>query len=350
MRRIAEVVYWKGMKKNVREFVRECQTCQANKYETVASPGLLQPLPIPQTVWSEISLDFIEGLPRSHGKDVILVVVDRLSKYAHFIPLTHPYTALKVAQQFLDHIYKLHGVPTSMVTDRDNIFQSQFWKELFTMLRTKLKYSTAYHPQTDGQTEVVNQTLETYLRCMTGERPKDWLRWLALAEYWYNTTFHTSAQTTPYQVVYGQPPPIHRPYMTGDTSIEMVDRSFQHREAAIQLLKFHLARAQQRMKIQADKGRTERIFHEGDMVYLKLQPYRQKTVVNRINLKLAAKYFGPFEVIARIGQVSYKVKLPENARIHPVFHVSQLKKHVGNAAIQSELPVLDDDGLIAKEP
>ena len=127
-------------------------------------------------------MDFIGGLPNSQGKNTILVVVDRLSKYAHFIALAHPYSALTIAQLFLDHIYKLHGLPKSIVSDRDPVFVSNFWRELFKLQGVKLKYSTAYHPQTDGQTELINCCLERYLQCMTGKKSKDWIKWLPLAE------------------------------------------------------------------------------------------------------------------------------------------------------------------------
>lgn len=149
MKRLAFVLYWKGTKKDVQQFIRECDTCQRCKYENAASTGLLQPLPIPESVWSDISMDFIEGLPNSGGKNSILVVIDKLSEYAHFLALSHPYTALNIAQAFLDNIYKLHGVPTSIVTDRDKVFLSVFWKELFKLLKIELKFSTAYHPQID---------------------------------------------------------------------------------------------------------------------------------------------------------------------------------------------------------
>ena len=350
MKRMAAVVYWKGLKKAVRQFVRECTVCQQYKYDHSASPGLLQPLPIPEKVWTDISMDFIESLPKSQGKEVILVVVDRLSKYGHFIPLSHPFSALSVAQVFLDNIYKLHGAPNSIISDRDRIFISGFWKELFKLLGTELKMSTAYHPQTDRQTEVTNRSLETYLRCMTGERPKDWAKWLPLAEWWYNTTHHTAINATPYEIVYGQKAPVHLPYLPGDSKLEVVDRSLQVREAAIKLLKFHLARAQQRMKLYADRYRSERHFEVGELVYVKLQPYRQKSVVNRTCLKLSAKYFGPYKILAKVGSVAYKLALPEGAKIHPVFHVSQLKKYVGAAATQSQLSQLDEDGTLSKEP
>ena len=350
MARICSVVYWKGLKKNVCQFVRECSVCQKCKYDHVASPGLLQPLPVPERVWTDISMDFIEGLPKSAGKDVIMVVVDRLSKYTHFLLLSHPFTAIGVAQAFLDGVFKLHGVPNSIVSDRDKVFLSQFWQELFKHLGTKLNMSTAYHPQSDGQSEVVNRCLESYLRCMVHERPRDWAKWVSLAEWWYNTTFHTSINTTPYAVVYGQPAPVHMPYLPGDSKVASVDRSLQAREAAIKLLKFYLERARHRMKQQADKKRSDRQFMVGDLVYLKLQPYRQKSVVNRLCLKLLAKFFGPYKVLDRVGSVAYKLELPPASRIHPVFHVSQLKKHVGEAVVQSQLPLLDNDGLLVKEP
>jgi len=182
--------------------------------------------------------------------------------------------------------------------------------------------SSTYHPQTDGQTKVVNRCLETYLRCMTRERPKEWALWSPVAEWWYNTNWHSAIGTTPYEVVYGQPPLLHVPYITGDSRVEAVDRSLRAREECIKMLKFYLGKAQHKMKIQADKHRTEKELQIGDLVYIKLQPYRQNSMELRTCHKLAAKYFGPFPIIARIGKVAYKVQLPATAKIHPVFHIS----------------------------
>lgn len=146
------MLYWKGLRKQVKQWVRECDTCQRQKPDLSAYPGLLQPLPIPTQIWSEVSLDFITGLPSSNGKNVIMVVVDRLSKYSHFFALGHPYSASQVAQVFLDNIYKLHGLPKAIVNDRDKVFLNHFSTALFKLLKVNLKMSTAYHPQTDGQT------------------------------------------------------------------------------------------------------------------------------------------------------------------------------------------------------
>jgi len=163
--RVSNMFAWKGLKRDVVNFVQQCGVCQQAKHTHTHPAGLLQPLPIPEGVWRDISLDFVEGLPKVDGYSVILVVVDRFTKYAHFMALKHPYTALSVAKVLYDQVIKLHGMPQSMISDRDKVFTSTVWTELFKMEGVQLKYSTAYHPQTDGQTERVNQCLEMYLRC-----------------------------------------------------------------------------------------------------------------------------------------------------------------------------------------
>uniref|UniRef100_A0A0A9BXC1 Uncharacterized protein n=1 Tax=Arundo donax TaxID=35708 RepID=A0A0A9BXC1_ARUDO len=159
--------------------------------------GLLQPLTVPHKAWSIISLDFIEGLPRCNGFTVILVVIDKFSKYAHFLPLAHSFLALQVAQVYFNNVYKLHGLPEVIISDRDCIFTSRLWQELFKLSDTRLMMSS-YHPQTDRQTERLNQCLEAYLRCAIHSCPKKWNAWLPLAEYWYNTTFHSAIGRTPW--------------------------------------------------------------------------------------------------------------------------------------------------------
>ncbi|KAK9676740.1 hypothetical protein RND81_11G097100 [Saponaria officinalis] len=349
-KRVTPLFYWKKMKKDIRNLVRNCHTCQKNKPLLRPPAGLLQPLPVPDAIWTDISLDFVEGLPKFQGKDTILVVVDRLSKYAHFLLLTHPFDATTVARLYFEQVFKLHGSPKTIVSDRDKIFLSKFWQEFFKLQHVDLHMSTAYHPQTDGQTEVVNKCLETYLKCMTGERPKEWVGWIPLAEWWYNSNFHSSSGITPYEVVYGQAPQLHIPYVMGDSRVAAVDRSLAAREECIKMLKFHLKRAQDRIKTQSDKHRSDVEFEEGDWVYVKLQPYRQQSVARRSNQKLAPKYFGPFSVEKRVGKVAYKLILPVESRIHPVFHVSQLRKHHGTPPVTATVPEIDDNLMMKAEP
>jgi hypothetical protein len=151
--RVKRLFYWPSLRSDVQSFVQQCLICQQAKHELCKYSGLLQPLPFPEHCWQDISMDFIEGLPKSQGYSVIMVVVDRLSKYAHFLPVKHLYAASHIAQLFFDHIVKLHGVHRTIVSDRDKVFISQFRKELFQLLGTQLHLSSAYHPQCDGQTE-----------------------------------------------------------------------------------------------------------------------------------------------------------------------------------------------------
>jgi RNase H-like domain found in reverse transcriptase/Reverse transcriptase (RNA-dependent DNA polymerase)/Integrase zinc binding domain/Integrase core domain len=205
--RAKKLFYWPGMKESVIQIVQKCNTCQLNKGENVASPGLLQPIPVLDGPWAVVSMDFICGLPKSGGKDVILVIIDKFTKYCHLITLSHPFKVIDVAHSFLETIYRLHGLPGKIITDRDPLFTCNFWKELMKLLKIELNFSTAYHPQTDGQTERLNQCIESYLRCMVFHKPNDWSKWIAMVEWWYNTNYHSSLKTTPFEALYGYQPP-----------------------------------------------------------------------------------------------------------------------------------------------
>lgn len=185
------------------------------------------------------------------------MVVDRLSKYAHFIPLAHPYTASKVAELFVRDVVRLHGPPRSIVSDRDPIFIGNFWESFFSLQKTQLCRSSAYHPQSDGQIEVTNRTLECYLRCFAGERPSTWVSCLPWAEWWYNTTYHSAIKMTPFEAVYSRPPPSISSYVPGSTVVHVVDVALRSRDQTLACLKSNMAAAQNRMKRLADlKRRT----------------------------------------------------------------------------------------------
>nr|GEW21105.1 hypothetical protein [Tanacetum cinerariifolium] len=227
IQRVNGIFYWKGITKVVKRIVRRCDICMRAKHEKVASPGLLQHLPIPDAIFSDISMDFIGGLPRVNGKDTIYVVIDRLTKYGHFMLLGHPFTAEDVAQVFLDNVFKLHGCPVTIVSDRDPIFLSSFWKEFLELQGIASHLSTAYHPQTDGQTEVVN-------RCLEGKVTLRSFVWL--------------------------PATLTILYVPKDISDGEVNEMMRNREVTIKLLKQSLCTAQNQMRQQPNKKRSERVF------------------------------------------------------------------------------------------
>jgi hypothetical protein len=246
--RLKENVYWDNMQRDVTNLVKACSTCQQTKHPTYPSYGLLQPLPIPNGVWEDISMDFVVGLPSFQNSTVVLVVVDRFSKAAHFGMLPTHFTASKVADLFAKMIFRLHGLPKSIISDRDPIFVSKFWQQLFTLSGTVLRLSTAYHPQIDGQTEIVNKALQQYLRCFVHTQPKKWGEFLHWAEWHYNTSQHSSTGYTPFEVVYGKKPPSLPQYLSGTTSIEALDSLLTNREIVLQTLRKKLLKAEEDMK------------------------------------------------------------------------------------------------------
>ena len=272
LERLQRHFYWPQMYKTVHEYVRTCDQCQRSKATNQSPPGLLQPLPIPQRNWDCVSLDFIGPLPKtSNGYDMIMTVVDKLSKMIHIIPTTSSATAPDTAQLFFSHVFKHHGLPSSVISDRDTKFTSDFWTCLFNLTGTRLLLSTAYHPQTDGQTERANRTIEDMLRPYVSSHHTDWDQHIAAVEFAYNNSVHAGTGFTPFYLNYGQHPrtPASLLAPPADPAPNAAADAF------ISRLRTNVAAAQQNLqaaidkqKVQADKHRRPLQFSVGDSVLL----------------------------------------------------------------------------------
>ncbi|XP_039145712.1 uncharacterized protein LOC120282946 [Dioscorea cayenensis subsp. rotundata] len=238
------------------------------------------------------------------------LIVDRLSKYGHFVPLREDFTSASVAEAFVAHVVKLHGVPKTIVSDRDKVFTSRFWQHLFCSMGTKLAMTSAYHPQFDGQSEALNKCLEQYLRCFSFENPSKWVDFLPWAEFSYNTAKQTSTCFSPFKVLYGCAPPQLLSYSVNDHDPSVVTAFLQQRDQILSHLKFNLSKAQARMKRLADTKRTELSFEIGEWVFVKLRPYKQHSVALRQNHNLSLRYFGLFRVKRNSAWVSQEDLIP----------------------------------------
>ncbi|KAL0551642.1 hypothetical protein IC582_010731 [Cucumis melo] len=326
---LKRVYWWRNMKREVAEFVSKCLVCQQVKAPRQKPAGLLQLLSIPEWKWENVSMDFITGLPRTlRGFTVIWVVVDRLTKSAHFVPGKSTYTASKWAQLYMSEIVRLHGVPVSIVSDRDARFTSKFWKGLQTAMGTRLDFSTAFHPQTDGQTERLNQVLEDMLRACALEFPGSWDSHLHLMEFAYNNSYQATIGMAPFEALYGKC--CRSPVCWGEVGEQrlMGPELVQSTNEAIQNIKSRMHTAQSRQKSYADVRRKDLEFEIGDKVFLKVAPMKGVLRFERRG-KLSPRFVGPFEILERIGPVAYRLALPPSLlTVHDVFHVSMLRKYV----------------------
>lgn len=208
----------------------------------------------------------------------------------------HPYTAESVARVFFAEIVRLHGIPSSIVSDRDPVFTSAFWRALFAASGSKLLMSSAFHPQTDGQTEVVNKAIGMYLRCMTGDRPRQWVRWLPWAEYVYNTAFHAALKDRPFRVVYGRDPPCLRSYDPSEVRVTAVAQSLADRNAFIEDVRLRLEQAQAVTKATYDRSHRALQLAVGDWVWLRLHHRPHGSLQEAPRGKLHQRFFGPYQI------------------------------------------------------
>ncbi|KAJ9562068.1 hypothetical protein OSB04_007228 [Centaurea solstitialis] len=319
--------WWPGMKRDVARHVEACMTCLRVKAEHQKPHGRMQPLEVPEWKWENITMDLITKLPKTPRKfDAIWVIVDQLTKSAHFLAIRESSTAEQLAEIYVKEVVSRHEVPVSIISDRDVRFTSRFWERFHSELGTRLHFSTAYHPQTDGQSERTIQTLEDMLRACVLDFGGCWDTYLPLAEFSYNNSYHSSIGMPPYEMLYGRR--CRTPICWGEVgqrvlgSTEVVQRTTED----IQRIRERLRTAQSRQKSYADRRRSDLEFQVGDRVLLKVSPW--KGVIRfRKRGKLGPRFIRPFTVLARVGKVAYRLELPAVlGQIHNTFHVSQLRK------------------------
>jgi translation initiation factor IF-1 len=334
------------MKIDVQKFCERCIVCKKAKSK-VMPHGLYTPLPVPEFPWIDISMDFVLGLPRTKkGKDSIFVVVDRFSKMAHFIPCKKVDDACHVADLFFKEVVRLHGLPRSIVSDRDSKFLSHFWRTLWGKVGTKLLFSTTCHPQTDGQTEVVNRTLSTLLRAVLKKNLKMWEEWLPHVEFAYNRAVHSTTQHSPFEIVYGFNPltpldllPLPNTsvlkHKDGKAKAEFVRKM--HEQVKLQIEKKNESYAKS-----ANKGRKKVVFEPGDWVWVHM---RKERFPSQRKSKLQPRGDGPFQVLSRINDNAYKIELPSEYGVSDTFNVADLSPFdVGDDDINSRSNSFQEGG------
>jgi hypothetical protein len=316
------------MTRDIKDYVRSCDRCQRCKPgNRVYGPH--QPLPTPPGRWHTLPMDFAGPFVRSgEGQwDMVLVVVDKFTKRAHFIPTRQSDTAEDTARRFFEGVVRLHGIPSIIVSDRDARFTSRFWQALFERFGTKLAMSTSYHPQTDGQSERMVRTLKDMLRSAVDHRQQDWTHHLAALEFAYNNSVQASTQLTPFELDLGYHPKVPYAFSLDDNpSLQKVEDFVEHLEALQHAAVDYLEHARQIQAKEVNKGRLRpKVMIPGDSVLLSTQ-YIQPAFMRTGSKKLRPKYIGPFVITKRVSPTSYELDLPANMKVHPVINIEYLKE------------------------
>lgn len=330
------------MREAVEAFVSSCISCQRNKSSNKRPFGLLTPLPIPDSRWHTVTMDFIMDLPKSSsGNDAIMVLVDKLTKYVHLVPVLKTCSAEDVAKLFIQHIYQFHGAPKVLISDRDPRFTSKFWKSFCQRLQIDPRYSTAFHPETDGQTERTNRVLEEVLRHFIDGDHKNWEELLPLAAFAMNNAKSSTTGETPFYLNHGSHP--HTPVTLGlpEGKLPTLDVVFKDMDSTLNRIRELMKSAQDRQKAYADaRFRRPHTFQVEDQVMLSTKNLKFKVGKKKFH----PKFIGPFRITEMIGENAARLSLPVNySRIHPVFHVSLFKPyHEGSSFQPLPLPAEPD--------
>jgi len=329
--------YWPNMVKSIRKYIKSCEKCQRNKFSQTKPPGQLQPLPIPETRWQHITMDFITDLPKSHGFNSIWVIIDRLTKRGHFISMKMgegDSSAKECAIIFCKEYQKLHGIPETIISDRDVRFTSDFWQELMRLQGCTHMLSSAFRPNTDGQTERTNRFIEDYLRNYVYPCQSNWSELLWTAEYAYNARIHESIKMAPFEADIGYIPRAVSDHqfdkIVGNHSIEQAYDFGRRQQEILSRAKESLVLAQSRMKLYYDKNRPIQLFEVGDKVMISSKNLNIENLGVKAGStrKFAPLWIGPYSICQKVSIDTYKLKLPTGLRLHPDFHTSLLKKPV----------------------
>ena len=327
-----------NMKEKVTNYIKKCADCQKNKHSTHAQYGEMQAIELPEEPWTNITMDFVTGLPWSKdpttgiGYNAILVIVDRFTKYAIMIPFRNDFTAVQLGHIILDRLVRNHGIPKSIISDRDKLFTSNYWTTLIAAIGTKRKLSTAYHPQTDGQTERTNRTMKTYLRIYSNLKQNNWVSLLPMAQLAYNNKLSESTGQTPFYANHGKHPNLFTRTLPSRKT-ELAMKTAEELKDVHEQLRLNLETAQRKSISYVNKKRKMAPqLKRGDKVYLKTQDLRTKRPSKGLdNVKV-----GPFLISKQTSPVNYELELPRDAKVHPVFHISKLEPADPETPVQTE--------------